>query len=344
MDTIVAVAIAGSVLAGVIAIGPTIKVGLDMAPYLYANTRCSSRSGLILRKKEYEQLLGASSIQEVYALLEDTYYGKLMEHAGDELSNLFYEDLYETYVWLESITPTKLKNIIKAIRMKFEIADLKSAINSCAKGEAPVQLNHIEEESFRIKLESCKDLDAFIAALKDTKYEEALGQNSSATVAVLSNQLDSLYYNDVAEEIRLLKDNEGAVVFRDYWKKSIDLVNIRLTLRRIKGVMDLTLIEGGFLDVKDLQSATDKMQLESILSKSVYKDFMTGVSGVEIETALFSSFRKEASNVNAKHALKTGTLVKFLISKELEIRNLNILTKLKREDYTTDEIEKLLVL
>ncbi len=344
MDTIVAVAIAGSVLAGVIAIAPTIKVGLDMAPYLYANTRCSSRSGLILKKKEYEQILGASSIQEVYALLEDTYYGKLMEHADSNLSHLLNEDLYETYVWLESITPTKLKPIMNTIRMKFEIADLKSAINSCAKGETPDKINHIEDESFRIKLESCKDLDAFVAALKDTKYDVITSQSNSITVSSLSNQLDVFYYSLVSEEIRILKDNDGAIVFRDYWKKSIDLVNIRLTLRRIDGVSDINLIEGGFLEVKDLQSSSDKMQLESIFSKSIYKEFLVGMKGVEIETSLFASFKKEASNVNAKHALKTGTIVKFLISKELEIRNLNILTKLKGEDYSSDDIEKLLVI
>jgi vacuolar-type H+-ATPase subunit C/Vma6 len=342
MDSIIGIVVAGSVIAGIIAIAPTIKVGLDMAPYLYANTRCSARAGLILKKKEYDQLIASSSLEELYGNLEDSYYSKIIEHirAGKEISLELEHDLYETYVWLSLIVPPSIKPVIDSMLLKFEITDLKNVMNACLIGGIP-KTKYIEEESFRIRLESCTDLESFVAALKDTKYEKIATQQ--VDISYLSNQLDLFYYSNVYETIRLLKDSAGAEVFRNYWRKMIDIINVRLTLRKIKGLSNVQLIENGYINVKDLQSITDHVQIESILSKTIYKDFIHGNSDVDIETGMFSALRKESSYANAKHTLKAGTIMKFIIEKEIEIRNLNIIMKLKEESFKSEAIEKMII-
>lgn len=335
MDTIVSVAIIGSVLAGVIAIAPSVKMGLSMAPYLYANTRCASRTGLILKKKDYEQLINASSIEEFYALLEDTYYGRIIERES-HISKLLDEDLFENYTWLTDIVPTKIKPIVDAIKLKFTVQDLKYAMNECDNNRTPKNLRHIDDESLRIRIESSKDIDGFLASLKETDFEI---NESNPDKAIISNALDIAYYKKVHEEIQMLKDNDGAQIFEDYWKKMIDIVNLRLTMRRINGKGNFTLLSGGHIKTKDLLSATDSLQLENVLSKSIYKEFMIDDN---MENALYRGLRKEGHKANAKQSLKAGTIVKYMIEKELEIRNLKILSKLKLEKF--DNIEKYLVL
>lgn len=342
MDPVVGIIVGGAVVAGIVAIAPTVKMGLDMAPYLYANTRCSARAGLILKKKDYDQLISSPTIEEAYANLEDTYYSKIIENvkSGKELSLELEKDLHKTYLWLSEIVPKDIKPVMDAINLKFEIADLKNVMNSCLLGKNP-KTSYIEEESFRVRLESCNDLDSFVASLKDTKYEKIATQQID--ISYLSNQLDLFYYNHVSETIRLLKDSSGAQVFKDYWRKMIDLVNLRLTLRRINGVSNIQAIEGGYIQSKELQSITEKVQLESVLSKSIYKDFIHGTSDLDIENGMFSALRKESSYANAKNTLKAGTLVKFMIEKEIEIRNLNVLIKLKEESFSSEEIEKMII-
>lgn len=342
METIIGAVIAGSIIAGIVAIAPAVKIGLDMAPYLYANTRCSARAGLILKKKDYDQLISSNSLNELYSNLEDSYYSKLIENvkSGKEISKELEMDLFENYNWLISIAPNNLKPLFEAFVLKFEIADLKSAMNSCVKGENP-KVQFIQDESFRIRIESSNDLDSFVAALKDSKFEKIGTQYIE--ISYLSNQLDLFYYNNVYNTIRLLKDSAGAEVFRNYWRKMIDLVNMRLVLRKVKGIENITFIEGGYINVKEFQAVTERVQIESLLSKTMYKDFIHGNSDIDIESGMFAALRKESSLVNAKHTLKAGSLVRFLIEKEIEVRNLNIILKLKEESFPSEEIEKMIV-
>ena len=342
MDTIIGIVVGGSIIVGIVAVAPTVKIGLDMAPYLYANTRCSARAGLILKKKDYDQLISSNSIIELQSNLEDTYYNKVIENirSGTEASLELEKDLHETYDWLSNIVPKSIKPVIEAIALKFEIANLKDVMNDCLLGKTPTT-KYIQDESFRVRLESCNDLDSFVAALKDTKYEIISTQN--VDIAHLSNQLDVFYFNNVSETIRLLKESSGAEVFKNYWRKMIDLVNIRLTLRRINGLTNLQLIEGGYISSKELQTLSERVQVESVLSKTMYKDFIHGNSDLDLESGMFSALRKESSYANAKHTLKAGTIVKFIIEKEIEIRNLNIIMKLKEESFNSDDIEKMII-
>jgi vacuolar-type H+-ATPase subunit C/Vma6 len=342
MDTIIGVVVGGSIIAGIVAISPAVKIGLDMAPYLYANTRCSARSGLILKKKDYDQLISSISLNELYDNLEDSYYSNIIERvkSGKELSLELENDLYNNYKWLHSIMPKSLKPVIEALSLKFEIADLKNVMNACLINNVS-KTKYIEDESFRIRLESCTDLDSFVAALKDTKYEKIATQNIE--FSYLSNQLDIFYYTTVLNSINSIKKSSGLEIFKNYWRKMIDLINIRLTLRRIEGLSNIQLIEGGYIPSKELQTISERVQIETILSKTIYKEFIHGNNDIEIETGMFSALKKEASNVNAKHTLKAGTVVKFIIEKEIEIRNLNIIIKLKEEFFKSEDIEKMII-
>lgn len=321
MDSVVGVAIVGAVVAGIVAIAPSIKMALDLAPYLYANTRCSARSGLILKKKDYEQLLGATSMKELFSLLEDTYYGTMLNVDMSEVSKKLEEDLFNTYEWMIEFVPKRIRPVIEAMKLRFVINDVKSAINACSKGKNPENLEHLDED-LKIKIESCNDMDSLSAVLKETPYEPDI------------NKLDVYYYTTVLETINDMRESDGSSVFRDYWRKRIDIVNARIALRRINGVTDLKFIEGGYVDPKELD-VTDRMQLESILSKKY--DISESIEG-----SMFAALRKESSDASAKNALKAGTLVRYLIEKEIEVRNLNIVIKLKSEGFDSDTIWKML--
>ena len=161
-NLIVAGVIGGSLLAGAIVIIPTVKMAIDMAPFIYANTRASARSGMILDKKKYSELVSSGSFKEMLVLLEDSYYSGLVEHGRDftTLSKLLDEDLYSTFKWMENIVPKKLIGVIKAINQKFEIADIKSALNSIKRGEAVPELEHIRSETLKLSLQSAKDIQS----------------------------------------------------------------------------------------------------------------------------------------------------------------------------------------
>lgn len=324
-----------------VVIGPAVKMALDIAPFLYTNTRCSAKTGLILTKKTYNSLLAATYLKEVYAILEDTAYARVVEHANQygKVSQLLDNDLYQTYVWLESIMPPKIKPIITAMKEKFTIQELKEGLQRVKEGLPVGELHRVSNANLRLKLEAASDEGSFATALDGTPYAPLLSKENVPT------ELDLYYLRHVLQVIEDCQDRKGAAPFKEYWRRLIDLVNIRLTLRHINsGEENLSLLEGGFLPAKKLEGITDTNQLSDALQGTLYEKIHINNNGLALEQELHNVIAEEGKRVNAKYPLKGGPVVKYIIQKELEIRNLNVILKLKEENFTAEEISALLTM
>lgn len=346
MDLLVPLVVGSSIAAGAFVIYPATMYALDMSPYIYANTRCSARSGLILNKQQYDSFIAASSQKEVLAMLEDSYYSYIIEHASAfrSFSQMLDKDLYNTYQWLYKIVPDKIKPLLKSMKLKFEINELKAILNKVIKNQGPGELHFIEDEMLKLKLEGVKDFTSFLAVMENTPYAHLFINASPEDLTSLNNSLDMFYSSTVLNEIKKCKDEKAAMPFKEYWAANIDLINLRLVLRKIaSGEEDVTLLDGGLLNKNALLGVSDIAQLDSILSSSVYNPFIESQNPFKIEAGIYTYFKKIASDVGAKYTIKAGAVVKFIILKELETRNLNIINKLKMENYPAGEIEKLIV-
>lgn len=342
--TIIAIAIGASVLAGAVVIIPTVKMAIDLAPYIYATTRCSARSGMLLNKKKYQELLGSSSYNEFLALLEDSYYGNIAEHGKSfsSLSNMVDEDLYKTYRWLENVVPEKLGHILSAMRRRFEVSDIKAAINRIRKGEAAGELEHVQDETLKLALQGTKDLQSVKAALESSRYRDAVANTDE--ISEINIGIDRIYHDDVMRSISKA-DKKSAEALREYWRTMVDLMNLRLAMRKINLKMEeMTFIPGGLLDTKNLSGISDATQLQSVISESKYSKYLkTGEGFIDIEIGMFRYLRSQAALLHTKYTLYAGGIIKYIIMKEIETRNLNVLLKLKQEDMQESEISKFLI-
>lgn len=342
MDILIGAVILFALLVSAVVIAPTVKMAMDIAPFLYTNTRCSARSGTILTRKEYDGLLACTYEKEIYAALEDTAYRHVVEHANrfGTASEELDKELYQTYDWLETIMPEKIRPILAAMKRKFEIADIKAAYTRLREGEAPGELNHVQDPNLRLKLEATADTSSFATALEGTPY----GEGINGSVEGVNTELDLQYLRTVLQIIEESKDQKGAAPFKEYWRRLIDLINIRLTLRRItERIEGLSLVEGGFIPAERLMGVTDKSQLTEALQGTQYDHINTEATGLALENEFHKFIAIEGSRMNAKHPLKGGPIVKYIIQKELEVRNLNILLKLKAEGFTNEEVNAFLV-
>lgn len=351
MSLIVTGVLAGATLAGVVVIAPAVKQALDLAPFLYANTRCSARTAALLSQNFYSDIAAASSKQEAYALLEDTSYADIAEHAKNysQFSHELYESLYKDYKWIESISPSKIKPIIKAITLKFEIDDIKQILNylkqkSQALGSlsAP-SLEHISKEELKYKLQSVEDVQSFFQAIEGTRYAAVLngfGDEILDRLQEANTELDRYYILRVLKSIKSVPSKMNGA-FLDYWRSVIDVFNARIAFRRMKDA-SLEFIPGGLLNTESLASASDLTQLEAALRESKYGEHLTELSPSALELAFSKSMRELAGLLNARHPLQAGYLVRYMILKELEIKNLNTALKLKEENFSEEEIKSLI--
>lgn len=337
MDIIIVAVIGFVIIIAGVVIAPTVKLAMDVAPYLYTNTRCSARAGRLLRRKEYETMLGSSSMREVFAFLEETSYRSLVEHSHSfaETSKLLEQDLRDTFVWLATVVPEQLQPVINAFLTRFEVAQLKEALNMLKRGERIGELPFIRDEQVRLKLSGVTDFASFCEALAGTPYEAVVGQGSLEKLAELTTALDRHALISVQRAIAACKDTKAAEAFSAYWKRVIDLANLRIALRTAG--KSARYLEGGTIARATLEDVTEQNQLREVLEKSPY-----GTDNIEL--GVQRALKREAGIVNAKYPLKGGAVVRFIIDKELEVRNLNILLKLKSEGFSAEAVQQHLVI
>jgi V/A-type H+-transporting ATPase subunit C len=347
VEVTIPLVIGGATLAGIAVIAPVTKYALDIYPYLYTNTRCSSRLGLLFNKKFYEELIAATSVKEVFAMLEDTYYSDIVEHSKGffTISDKLEDDLYQTNAWLLNIVSKNIAPIITAMNLKFEINSIKSVLNSVKEGKNidPKELRFIGDEQLKLKLESVSDYQSLVSAVEDTAYYLILQECNLDELHKINTLLDRVYIENLVNSIKTVKDSGASAPFMEYVRVLIDLFNTRLTARSLNSDSEEDLIEGGHLKKKDLEGINDLAQLKSVLSSSQYTDFLGKGTLFDIENTFYKYLLKQAWKISAKHTIKSGTVVRFILLKEIEIRNIYTIIKLKTEGFTAEEIEQVLV-
>ena len=121
-------------------------------------------------------------------------------------------------------------------------------LNRVIKNQEPGQLHFIEDEMLKLKLEGVKDFTSFLAVMENSSYAHLFVNTTPENLTSLNNSFDRFHFNSVLNEINKCKDEKAAMPFREYWAANIDLINLRLILRKIAAGDDFI----GFSNFQDL--------------------------------------------------------------------------------------------
>ncbi|MFC1800840.1 V-type ATPase subunit [Nanoarchaeota archaeon] len=343
MDLVVPAVVGIGTLGALAVIVPTIGQALKMQPYLYANTRCSARSGFLLKDNNYAEMMQVTYPKELFALMEGTLYKDIFERHDNfqDISRQLEKNMFETFKWLEEIAPKKMTKLIHLINKRFEIKEIKKILNYFKSDEEISELDFIDDSFLKLKLQEVRTFPDLVTALDGTIYTELFAEKSEDDIPQLITLIDKMWMEEVLMEIS--KNDQAADAVKDYWLTLVDLFNVRLAFRKLKNEIDINFIYEGHIPVKELEGVGDMNQLEGVIEKTKYKDYFNKESYLDMEVSFFAYLRQLASDVNAKYTLTSGPIVRFMIEKELEIRNLNLILKLKLNNFPKEKIEKLVV-
>lgn len=345
MSLLVTGVLTGAAVAGIVVIAPAVKQAVKLAPFLYANTRCSARTGALLTQNNYSELYASSSVQEMFGLLEDTAYSSIVEHAKDfkSLSKALDKNYHDDLAWIATIVPSELAPILKSLNIKFEIADIKSVMNGIKEGSIPKELKYVMKDDLKFKLQSVTDFASLVSAVEGTMYQDIFLGSDISQMEKINTKLDAFYVQKVMSTIGKAP-KKTAEAFKEYWRQVIDVFNVRLALRKIHGAReDADFLEGGYLKPKSLSGVTDLTQLEGVIRNGRYNDFVTEMDSLMIEVGFNKSMKHLAGLLNARHPLEAGYVIRYIILKDLELKTVNLIAKLKEENFEEDEIRKLTV-
>jgi len=341
---IIAPAVIGLATVGALAvIVPTIGQSMKMQPYLYANTRCSARSGFLLKEKDYSEMCQVSYAKELFGVMEGTQYKEIYERFGnfEEISEALEKDLFSTFEWVEEISPKKLQKLVGLINKRFEIKEIKKILNHLKNNEDLSEIDFVSDQFLKLKLQEVRSFQDLASSVSETFYSDVFDDRGQDDLPEINTLLDKKWLEEVWAEIARVGGAAGA--FRDYWTAMIDLFNTRLAIRKMEREIEVGYVYGGNVPVKELEAASDLNQLEGVFEKTCYKEQFSKESLLELEGCFFKYLRKLGRELNAKFTLTSGPIIQFMIEKELEIRNLNVITKLKLNNFPKEKTEKLVV-
>ncbi|MCM2325749.1 MAG: V-type ATPase subunit [Candidatus Woesearchaeota archaeon] len=340
------------------------KLRYKFNPYTFA--RISAMKSLLLQKSDYDKLMKMDSNEIVKFLQEGVYAPEIntlsLRYSGIKLMEAsLNKHLERIFMKLKVISDPSIEYLLIQYLKRYDFWNVKTLIRAKLTGLPeeelmdmmlpigalkPGRLKKLYKLSAREIIEECgiislnkKDLDEF----EQTKN---LGK--------IENLFDFHYYMEVAEFAKNIP-LQGKL-FKEFFKYEFDIYNIKLMLKRVYFELDQKVIEPYIIwDGKDLTKTnlremlhkTDVHSLLREISKTNYRKVLQEIKEkdalLRYELILERFLLQKSIILYHQHPLTVDVVLGYMFSKEIEIRNLRVIIKSKKLEFTEDYVKNLIV-
>lgn len=337
--------------------------------FAYPNAKYNAIGNPYVLKEKLDSILELKSLQEFVNVLEKEYNLKEIKDI-EELEDALIKYRSHCFHDILNDSPPQIKKFYQTYFEKYELEIIKSILRSKLENEEIEKLHPFGKinEEIIYKMKEANALE-IIDLLKDYKYFKdfemcenlkGLVESYDGNFLEIDSLLDKYYFKNLK-----IVEKEIMKNFRKPFKKiinlQIDITNIKILLRakennlKIETLEKLVVGEGRELPIwklKQLFLAENISEIIDELSITPYKEPLKSVKQeyekskdiFVLEKALDSYLLKICREISLKHFLTSGPILRFLISKEFEIRNLRTIARGIHEKIGGKNILKLLIL
>jgi len=343
--------------------------------YVYCNVTISAWEARLLPEARLMELADAPTVAQILATLEDTEYrpklAELQREGAVEIAALegvLRASASERYRELLAMVPKERKGTIEKILRRTDLWNLKAIItaihNKVPKEERLKQLMPSPTMPWeRLEmLASAESLEALLEFLRGSEYFDvlsgALGEYKERGLIALLSALDKYYYANVWKDVLAKKAQRG--ILREMVGYEIDALNIKLILRlKREGVppaeIERYLILPSYLlteaMLKSMAMAEDIRSAVSVIAPTHYGRFMLEVlPEVEEGRSLFVAEKmldeqhlKLCKWMAITQLFTIAPVLAYIQLKEIELRNLRAITRLKADGVEPEEIKRMVM-
>ena len=338
----------------------------------YANARVKAMKKGLLQEKEFKAMIEARNVQEVYSILEKTDYRQdlvssaLKENTlADQIELATTKNFSRTLKKIVKMSPEKFREKIAQLFEKYDINNIKTILTSKHLGQPKEKIDQFIIDPTAMKsttLNKClaaKSMEEAVRALDSTKYGELLEKNykqyqKDKQITGLLAPLDNRYYKELPQIAKNSFGDERFIV--TMFKAQTDAKNISNICRSIKsGIGEeerRTLIANeGNIKKEHLEKAIKAKTVEEVekickaeinLGKAIEEYKKTG-SLIPLEIELEKNIAKKGLHVLRSSILSIGTIVGFLILKEIEIDNIRKIIRAKEFNLPKEKLQEMIV-
>ncbi len=329
---------------------------LAISSFAYTNARLKALRTPFIFKREAEQLGECSTLSEALSFL--TSYGyHISPQESYENTEMVLERHYASALrTLISMVPLGAKPFFETYALKFELKQIKNVLRAKYAGveeevkEALHTFRGVTQEMLEEMMEA-KSMGEVLAVIKNTPYAAALETvEEGAPLPIIEAAIDRYFLKQLTSSLSRV-DNTLAAPFKEFVGRYIDILNLKHLWRaKQEGISTdvlrhLPLGSGRELadwKISQMAEAEDTSELLREMEGTSYFAFIKSKEkGIDIE--LDRAILRYAFQISSMYSLYAGPSIKYLISKEMEIRNIKTILRAIKENIPYKEIEPLLV-
>ncbi len=339
--------------------------------YAFISAYLKGEEAKILSSDNINTLLKAESKQDIIDSLRYTDIGSFLEGLDiitfddvDEKLWKYFNECLTRIIWFQNL-PKAAKNILKAYLHKYDILNIKTALQNILSGEKVkgIPAGTIYDNGSLDDLINAENIDEVVHVINSTKlndYANVLGgyriEEGLRKEVLTDTVMENLYYHNLIALTRKLKD--GAILSRVF-QTLLDMTNLQIVLRAAVGESDLSVsgqtISGGYLLSDELieNMLTIKMQdfltrIDNPLYRNSIEEVIAGyetdgdvsIISESIEKLKYTIIRE----ILSPKIMSPAVIIWYVILKEIEVRNIRLILKTVMDNIPLEEIRDYLVM
>ena len=353
-----------SVSAVVVIMIIVVKNVIPVSHFLYANARIQARSNSMVTNQSLLELTEAKSLKEFRSLLRETTYGEELEKAEEGLRP-FHAALEkgstEAVLELVEMSPEKSRQLFEAYLMFLESKILKviyrAKIMKQGIDESLVYaIGNIDQNMLNrlLETETAADIGVVMAP---TNYA-GIFDNKYNNLEEFETALDGFVFNNFVTVTKKIKMHDEKAII-EILNKKVDILNILALLKfRIRGIekekqktllvnnkTDICLRFDKIIDAETLKDFIEKFKGLSYFEPLIkaFEKYEKDNALVHFENELYRFFKQAVVKNDMGHTLGPYPLFSYLIKREVELRNLFIISRGIDAKFSTEKIRGMII-
>ena len=331
--------------------------------FIYPNAKYEAIGNPFIQEKELNVLVentDLTTFKDRVNVLRDYH---IEGQTASSIQQSFDQHFLDTIMMMRNESPKKLHAFYDLYLQKIDFYLVKNGIKQILRGNNKRQLMEsallpqTKELLGRLQDTSKEDLPHLLASYGFT--EELLGEIAKETPDFL--HLDVLFDKQFVYQLKELQvPQKCETAKQDFIKNMIDMLTIKhlLRVKQLSYPLDacktLFLGEGKQISRWRFDQMADGADVSGVITALEGTSYFPAVSSkmeqytkeksVQVfETSIDSVFLQRIREISLQNYLTFGPSLRFLVSKEFEIRNLKAIAKGLAEDLSADMITKYLV-
>jgi V/A-type H+-transporting ATPase subunit C len=340
------------------------KIQYKFNPYTYA--RISAMKSLLLQKSDYDRLMKLDSNEIVKFLQEGVYAPEIntlsIKYTGMKLiETTLNKHLERIFTKLKMISDPSIEYLLVQYLKRYDFWNLKTILRAKVTSMNEEELMDILLPLGALKVGRLKKLSRLSS--KDILEQNGLVQfrredieefEKTKDLGRIENLFDFHYYLDSVEFAK--KIPQQGKLFKEFFRYEFDIYNIKLLMKKVVFELNESYIRPFIIwDGKDLTRSvlvslltkTDMPSLIRELSKTNYRKILPEIKEkdalLRYEIILERFLLQKSIILYHQHPLTVDVVLGYMFSKEIEIRNLRVIIKSKRLEFTEDYVKNLIV-